>query len=217
MIQLLQKSRVCLKMKNPTYIKEVFENVKYTRKLTKGDIIYHQGDSASSFYYLKKGRARVFMTSPDGAEHTLSTARAGEILGEAAFFDKIPRISSASALSNIEVAVINEETFITLTREYPQLALELLGLQAARVLELSAQLDAMTFLKADERIAKEILKNLNDKNEVCLTHEEIAGATGVTRVTVSKILRTFREKGILQTEYGKIIITDINLLKSIVN
>ena len=200
-------------MKNLTYIKEVFENINYTRKHTKGDIIYHQGDTATSFYYLKKGRVRVYMTSPDGVEHTLSTAGVGEILGEAAFFDRMPRISSANALSNIEVAVINEETLIALMRKYPKLALELLGLQAARVRQLSAQLDAMTFLKADERIAKLLLQNTNDNNEVYLTHEEIAGATGVTRVTVSKILREFKAKGILKTEYRKIIILDINGLK----
>ena len=204
-------------MKNPTYIKEVFENINYTRKFTKGDIIYHQGDTATSFYYLKKGRVRVYMTSPDGVEHTLSTAGVGEILGEAAFFDSMPRISSANALSNIEVAVINEETLISLTRKYPKLALELLGLQAARVRQLSAQLDAMTFLKADERIAKLLLQNTNDNNEVCLTHEEIAGATGVTRVTVSKILREFKNKNILKTEYRKIIILDSDILKKTVN
>lgn len=199
-------------MKNRAYIKEIFDNINYTRRFSKGSIIYHQGDYASSFYYLKKGKVRVYMTSPDGVEHTLSTASSGEILGEAAFFDKMPRISSANALSNIEVAVINEETLLTLTQKHPKLALELLGLQAARIRQLSSQLDAMTFLKADERIAKVLSQNMNDKNEVKLTHEEIAGATGVTRVTVSKILRSFKDKGILQTEYGKIIILSLKKL-----
>ena len=131
-------------MKNRAYIKEIFDSVNYTRKFSKGSIIYHQGDYASSFYYLKKGKVRVYMTSPDGVEHTLSTASSGEILGEAAFFDKMPRISSANALSNIEVAVINEETLLTLTRKYPKLALELLNLQATRIRQLSSQLDHPT-------------------------------------------------------------------------
>lgn len=204
-------------MEKLNYIQKTFENLNYVRKFSKGDIIYHQGDMAQSFYYLKKGRVRVYMTSPDGVEHTLSTAVRGEILGEAAFFDKMPRIGSAKALTNIEVAVINEETLIKLTREYPKLALELLGQQAARVRELSSQLDAMTFLSADERIAKVLVQNISEKNEVNLTHEEIAEQTGVTRVTVSKILRSFREKGIVQTEYGKIKVLNYELLKSLDN
>ena len=203
-------------MKNRAYIKEIFDSISYTRKFSKGSIIYHQGDYASSFYYLKKGKVRVYMTSPDGVEHTLSTASSGEILGEAAFFDKMPRISSANALSNIEVAVINEEAMLTLTRKYPKLALELLNLQATRIRQLSSQLDAMTFLKADERIAKVLLQNTDVNNEVSLTHEEIAGATGVTRVTVSKILRSFKEKGLVNTEYRRIIVLDIDKLKKLV-
>ena len=203
-------------MKNRAYIKEIFDSISYTRKFSKGSIIYHQGDYASSFYYLKKGKVRVYMTSPDGVEHTLSTASSGEILGEAAFFDKMPRISSANALSNIEVAVINEEAMLTLTRKYPKLALELLNLQATRIRQLSSQLDAMTFLKADERIAKVLLQNTDVNHEVSLTHEEIAGATGVTRVTVSKILRSFKEKGLVNTEYRRIIVLDIDKLKKLV-
>lgn len=202
-------------MKNRAYIKEIFDSVSYTRKFSKGSIIYHQGDLASSFYYLKKGKVIVYMTSPDGVEHTLSTASGGEILGEAAFFDKMPRISSANALSNIEVAVINEGTMLALTRKYPKLALELLNLQATRIRQLSSQLDAMTFLKADERIAKVILQNTDSKNEVNLTHEEIAGATGVTRVTVSKILRDFKNKGLVKTEYRRIVVRDIDRIKNI--
>lgn len=201
-------------MEKHIFVQEIFERINYVRSHSKGSIIYHQGDKATSFYYLKKGRVRVYMTSPDGVEHTLSTAVRGDILGEAAFFDKMPRISSAKALTNIEVAVIDENTMLNITREHPKLALELLGMQAARVRELSSQLDSMTFLKADRRIAKVLINSKNEKNEVKLTHEEIAAQTGVTRVTVSKILRSFKEKDILRTEYGKIIITDYNKLTS---
>lgn len=204
-------------MDKHTYIQAVFEGINYVRKFSKGDIIYYQGDSALSFYYLKKGRVRVYMTSPDGVEHTLSTASQGEILGEAAFFDRMPRISSARALTNIEVAVINEETLLSLTQKHPRLALELLGMQAARVRQLSGQLDAMTFMKADERIARVLSQNADENNEVMLTHEDIAAQTGVTRVTVSKILKSFKDNGILQTEYGKIRIISFKSLKNFVN
>lgn len=193
-------------------IKDIFEDINFTRKFHKGDIIYYQGDMPTAFYYLKSGRVRVYMTSPDGVEHTLSSAESGDILGEAAFFDKMPRISSAEALSEAVVAVISEDLLLTLTKENPRLALELLKMQALRVRELSAQLDAMTFLNADERIARLLLANINEKGEVFLTHEQIADATGVTRVTVSKILGELREKGFIRTEYRRIVVIDAETL-----
>lgn len=195
-------------------ISAVFGRLSYTRRFSKGSIIYYQGDRAESFYYLKTGKVRVYMTSPDGVEHTLSSAGRGEILGEAAFFDRMPRISSAKALTNIEVAVINEVTLLNLTRNHPRLALELLGLQAARVRQLSNKLDAMTFMKADQRISDVLLQNADEHSEVKLTHEDIAAQTGVTRVTVSKILKGFRDNGLLRTEYGRIRILDPDRLKN---
>lgn len=199
-------------------IKLIFENETPTKKYSKGDIIYYQGDNAHSFYYLKKGKVRVYMTSPEGMEKTLSTASAGEILGEAAFFDKMPRISFARAITNIEVVPISRERLLELIKESPLLAMELLELQAARVRQLSTQIDAMTFLQADGRIAKLLLENMQEekgKPTVTLTHEEIGSIIGVSRVTVSKILNRLGRKNILSTNYGSIVINDVDTLKNL--
>ncbi len=195
-------------------IQAVFEKEKPVKNILKGSIIYHQGDKARCFYYLKKGRVKVVMTSADGMEKTLSTASAGEILGEAAFFDKMPRISSAYALTNIEVVSVDEAKLLSLIKDNPKLALELLKIQATRIRQLSSQIDAITFMKADGRIAGLLLRSASS-NIVNYTHEEIAGIVGVSRVTVSKILNRFKREGLLKTDYGKIILINTVELKRI--
>lgn len=195
-------------------IQAVFEKEKPVKNILKGSIIYHQGDKARCFYYLKKGRVKVVMTSADGMEKTLSTASAGEILGEAAFFDKMPRISSAYALTNIEVISVDEAKLLSLIKDNPKLALELLKMQATRIRQLSSQIDAITFMKADGRIASLLLQSASS-NIVNYTHEEIAGIVGVSRVTVSKILNRFKREGLLKTDYGKIILINTVELKRI--
>lgn len=195
-------------------IQAVFEKEKPVKNILKGSIIYHQGDKARCFYYLKKGRVKVVMTSADGMEKTLSTASAGEILGEAAFFDKMPRISSAYALTNIEVVSVDEAKLLTLIKDNPELALALLEIQATRIRQLSSQIDAITFMKADGRIASLLLQSASS-NIVNYTHEEIAGIVGVSRVTVSKILNRFKREGLLKTDYGKIILINTVELKRI--
>lgn len=195
-------------------IQAVFEKEKPVKNILKGSIIYHQGDKARCFYYLKKGRVKVVMTSADGMEKTLSTASAGEILGEAAFFDKMPRISSAYALTNIEVVSVDEAKLLSLIKDNPKLALELLKIQATRIRQLSSQIDAITFMKADGRIASLLLQSASS-NIVNYTHEEIAGIVGVSRVTVSKILNRFKREGLLKTDYGKIVLINTVELKRI--
>ena len=209
-------------MENNSHINKklqtIFDGETPVKKISKGEIIYHQGDKADCFYYLKKGRVRVVMTSADGMEKTLSTASHGEILGEAAFFDKMPRVSSACAVTNIEIVAVNERKLLSLIREKPELALELLEILAKRIRHLSNQIDSMAFMKADGRIAQLLIQDIRskkNKKSVNLTHEEIAGIVGVSRVTVSKILNRFKRMGILKTEYGKILILNTEMLEKI--
>ena len=181
------------------------------KKLSKGEVLYRQGESATAFYYLRSGRIRVYMISPDGEPRTLSTASGGEILGEAAFFDKMPRISCAEALCDCELTAIDETRLLSLVSANPEIALKLLEIQASRVRQLSSQLDAMTFMQADGRIAQLLLQSIRDETgqpTVRLTHEAIAEAVGVSRVTVSKIVSNLASRGILKTSYRRIIIKD---------
>jgi CRP/FNR family transcriptional regulator len=184
------------------------------RTYPKGSIIYRQGDIADCFFYLKKGRIKVFMNSADGMEKTLSTAAHGEIFGEGAFFDKKPRVSSAKATTASELIIVDKIRLTELIQSYPKLAFELLEILANRIRLLSAQLDSMTFMQADARIAQLLLES-ETNGKVSLTHEEIATAVGVSRVTVSKTLSRFAKKGCITTEYGYVVIKDREALELI--
>ncbi len=198
---------------------KILDSITPCKKYEKGQIIYHQGDLGDSFYYLKKGKVSVFMTSSDGLEKTLNTASSGEILGEAAFFDKLPRVSSAKAVENSELVIIDKNRLIELIRKHPNLAMELLEIQAKRIRLLSSQIDSMAFLQADARIAQLLLQyktSINGKLFVNLTHEEIGSMAGVSRVTVSKILNVFVKKGMVKTNYRQIEILSTALLEELI-
>lgn len=191
----------------------LLESTGNLRRYSKGELIYRQGDIATSFCYLKSGKVKVFMTSFDGMERTLNTATKGELLGEGAFFDKKPRVSSAVAETAAEVVMIDDKQLYSLISDNPRLAFELLEILANRIRLLSVQLDSMTFMQAEQRIARLLLES-NDKGRVSLTHEEIATAVGVTRVTVSKTLARLAREGVLDTRYRSIIIRDMASLEA---
>lgn len=194
----------------------LLEKVTKTRSFAKNEIIYHQGDTATTFYYLKNGRVKVFMTSFDGMEKTVDTAKRGELLGEGAFFDKKPRVSSAKAVTDCELVVIDDKLLFELISAYPRLAFELLEILAKRIRLLSTQLDSMTFMQADARIAQQLLESENN-GRVRLTHEDIANTVGVSRVTVSKVLGKFAKSEIISTEYRCVIIKNRKSLEHIAN
>lgn len=198
---------------------QILENVAHTKEYAKGQVIYYQGDFASCFYFLKKGKVSVFMTSADGFEKTLNTASQGEFLGEGAFFDQMPRVSSAKAVVKSELIAIDRKKLVELIRIHPDLAIKLLEILAKRIRLLSSQIDSMAFFQADERIAQLLLQYKTEekgKITVHLTHEEIGNMVNVSRVTVSKILNVFKKKGIIKTNYREIEIADIKKLEAII-
>ena len=168
------------------------------RKYAKDEIIYLQGDTAQSFCYIKKGSVKVY------------------IIGEGAFFDKKPRVSSAKALTNTEVIMIDKKRLTDIIAQHPTLAFELLEILANRIRLLSSQLDSMTFMQADARIAGLLLESEHD-GIVAITHEEIANTVGVSRVTVSKTLSRFAKSGYISTEYRRILIKSREGLEKLVN
>lgn len=195
-------------------MQRIFDRLPTVRSYEKGEIIYRQGDTATTFCYLKKGKVCVFMNSPDGMERTLSTACGGELLGEGAFFDGLPRVSSARAVTACEVVTVDKNTLTELFKTKPNLALELLEILSKRIRLLSTQLDSMTFLQARARIARLLICSEAD-GTVRLTHEEIASSVGVSRVTVSKTLSKLAARGIITTQYRKIIIKNHSRLREI--
>ena len=129
-----------------------------TRTYEKDQMIYWQEEQADCFYCIKKGRVKVFLSSENGMEKTITIVEQG-ILGEAAFFDHMPRVSSAKALVKTELIAINRNSLIKSFSQDPDLAVHLLELMAHRVRLLSEQVDNMTFLQADQRVAQALLRH----------------------------------------------------------
>jgi CRP-like cAMP-binding protein len=173
----------------------------------KNKMIYWQEAPADKFYLLKSGRVKIFLSSENGMEKTLTVLEDYSIFGEAAFFDGLPRVSSAKALVQSEIIVITRQSLMDSICKEPQLALNLLTYLSKTIRMLSAQVDSMTFLQADQRLARLLLK-LAEDGSVRATHEDLAGLAGVSRITVSRILTGFVQKGWIATCYREIKILD---------
>lgn len=191
----------------------VLEQSRAPKIYEKGEMIYWQGSHADKFYYLKSGGIRVFLCSENGSEKTLSVMKPGRVFGEAAFFDGLPRVSSAKALLHSEVVPVTHRSLMECIRREPQLAVNLLAYLSQTIRMLSAQLDTVAFQQADERIAR-LLLSLSAKNGcVRATHEDLAALAGVSRVTVSRILADFSRRGWVETRYREIQLIDADALR----
>lgn len=180
----------------------------------KGQIIYLQGQEATHLYCLRSGAVRTLITSDAGEERLLTTYGPGSIFGEASFFDGMPRVSTAEAAADCTIVRLSHDTVDHLFSQHPELASAMITYLARTVRLLSGHVDTMSFQSADKRLAN-LLLNHPDTPELHVTHEDLAAALGVNRVTVSRLLGSFARHGLIRTGYGVIRILDSSGLEAI--
>ena len=185
------------------------------RTYAPGQLIYLQGTEADTFFYLLSGSARSYISSETGDERVLTTHRSGDLMGEAAFFDGCPRVSSAVAVTECRAVSIDRERLDRVLRAHPELALPMLQYLARTVRLLSDHVDGMSFRPADQRVARYLLSIPPERGGALrCTHEEIGAAVGVSRVTVSRVLGEFTRRGWIRTGYRALFLTDAAALQA---
>ena len=65
----------------------------------------------------------------------------------------------------------------------------------------------MSFQSAQQRLIT-LLLNHPQRDVIHVTHEELAAALGLSRVTISRLLGSFARQGLLKTGYGTIMLLD---------
>ncbi|NTW72353.1 MAG: Crp/Fnr family transcriptional regulator [Eubacteriaceae bacterium] len=190
----------------PAGLYETFKT-KPVKKVKNNQIIYRQGEIAKYFYYLKEGKVQIFVTSLEGLEKNLTIYGKGEIFGEASFFDGFPRISSAKTIADSEIITIDKADILQYFQKDPFLALNFIELLSKKVRMLSNEIDNISFLSAEKRIAQYLL-NLNREanGSIDSTQEDIGKAVGVSRVTVSRTLNKFSQNKWTEPKYKKILV-----------
>lgn len=201
------KNSLASSMGLPKDIWAPFAEGRTPKRYAAGQLIYLQGTQAMQFYYILRGTARCFMASEDGDERTLTLHRAGDLMGEAAFFDGEPRVSSAVAVSACEVVSIDHARLTEVFSQRPGLAISMLRYLSRTVRLLSSHVDG-SFLCADRRVARHLLSLPDDGGVVRCTHEEIGASVGTSRVTVSRVLGELEQRGYLSTGYRSVRLTD---------
>jgi CRP-like cAMP-binding protein len=89
-----------------------------TISLAKGDMLFNEGDTSRSMYFLKSGMIRIFKRKGD-AQIELDTIHAGTLLGELAFLDGNPRSASGEALVDSQVVEISGAMFASVLGGLP--------------------------------------------------------------------------------------------------
>src|SRR5436189_858457 len=101
-------------------------------KFSPGSVMLSQGEQGLGLFILTKGTARITRkNSPDGAEEVLGQAVAGDVIGEMALPDDLPRSATVTAVDEVTVLLLPLWEFRRILREvfnsHPNVGLDLLA------------------------------------------------------------------------------------------
>ena len=185
-----------------THLAELFRRVGTRRRLPAGRILFMKGDEAREIYYLEKGRVRAYLLYPDGEERTLCYVEQGYLAGEEVVANPPRRIVCADAVSDVTVIVMSGEKLQQHCFEDPEVLRELMALFMQKIELLSNWIFYGQFSHNDARLACFLYDQSDRGNGIPFTQEQIAVVTGMSRVSVSKLLHRFEADGLIETGYG---------------
>ena len=171
------------------------------RSLTRGDVLFDEGDPPDALYLVVHGRIAIAMSSPvDRRESVVALMEPGDLFGELGMLDHGPRSAMARALEPSSVLEVPFEPVRRMFEEDPRLLWNVTRLLATRLRVMDEVLADSVFLDVTGRTAKRLLElaNGSDEFQLPVTQEELAGMVGASRERVNKAIASFIKLGWLE-------------------
>jgi CRP/FNR family transcriptional regulator, cyclic AMP receptor protein len=110
------------------------------RSYPAGTTLFSQGDAGVGLYVLKSGSVHLLQAkNPDRAEEDLGIVEPGDILGEMALLDDLPRSATAIAVDDVSAILLPVWEFRSILRNHSDIAIKLLSVLSRRLRKVEAR------------------------------------------------------------------------------
>lgn len=172
--------------------------------LKTSDVLFEQGDESDGLYLIVSGLVRVYLTAEDSREATINILEDGEVIGEMALLDGLPRSAGAAALTDTKLIFIPRAPFLALLDVSPKIARQIILTLCERLRSANSQFDQAVFHDLRYRLIV-LLRQLALIHgrveddfavvELDLTQGTLAQMLGASREAVNKQLRALTKEG----------------------
>lgn len=187
------------------------------RHLDRGAVLFQQGDEGSALYAVVEGLVRISIADRAGKEYILGLMEAGDVFGEIALLDGLPRTASATATEATVLLVIDRAEFLTVVERQPRIARHLIELLCERLRSNTTRLGEFAFSDLRSRLARTIDslavahgEHTGDGVRIALklSQSELSHMLGVTREAINKQFKAWSTAGMVRLDGGRIVIID---------
>ena len=190
-------------------------------------VVLEGDDSVQALYLIATGSVQVYMTGIDGRETILSFLERGDFFGEMSLIDGEPRSASVRTVTDAKLLVIHRESFLSLIRKTPEIAMALMSELCKRLRKANKQIGSLSTMSVSGRVAGTLLNLMQERgvrihtdngNMVTVIHnrptqQQLADMSGTTRETVSRICSLLVKTNAIAMTGKDIVIFDEDMLQ----
>ncbi len=185
--------------------------------------VIQKGEENSDVYILVSGAAHVLNYSDKGRVIDYATLGAGDVFGELAAIDGLPRSASVVTTKQSLIASLAGSDFLDFVTEHPEVSLALFRKLAGIIRMGDDQISDLSLLGAEQRVCLELLRMAEPdpayfENLIIFpipTQSHIANGVGVARETVARIFSKLTQDNIIERKEKTLYIRDPEKLENI--
>lgn len=194
--------------------RDFFRNATLMR-IPGGHAIASEGSECGQLALVISGKVRVYKLADSGREITLYRINSGDscVLTASCIMSNRPFPAIAATESEVEALIIPAKQAQAWLIESKSWGEFIFGLVSQRLADVIAVLEDVAFHRMDERVAAYLIATASQGQTLNITHHEIAADLGTTREVISRILKDFEVKGLVEGARGKLTVTDLGGLQ----
>jgi CRP-like cAMP-binding protein len=155
---------------------------RYGRRLSAGTVVFREGAPATEAFLLQEGRVRL-VKRIGVTERSMALLKAGDLFGENALGRRTgpgEYGSTAAALTEVVLLVLDRETFQGLLDQYPAIGAHVIDQLVRRVADAEDQIELMMLRGAQSKVTTAILK-------LARAHGASHATTGAVAIDISPV------------------------------
>ena len=204
-----------------TQLKKIQKTMKFIC-LNGGEHLFEHGEDAERFYLVRSGQIKLYRVSMEGSERVIDIIQPGQIFAEnCLFLEKEKYPFGAEALSNTELLAFDFKTFRLILEESKYTCFKLMTDMSSCLHQYLDQVDYLTLQNASFRLINYLLHQVPDDHcpdDVCVIHltttkNIIASTLSIQPETFSRILRTLKNRKLIEVNGKMITINNVSQLK----
>jgi CRP-like cAMP-binding protein len=186
-------------------------------RMPQGAVLFRQGDASDGCYLILSGAVKVLLSEPEGQQSLLAILGQGDIVGEMALIDRLPRSATVMALKGCELCHLNAAAFDRLVSTDIAVYRQLLCVLSAR-LRAGNERHATQRMALSGRLARAFLRlaatcgeQLPDRRVLIrqrVSQAELGHLIGAARENVNRQLAEWRRHRLLSRISGYYCLED---------